>query len=112
MTPKIRTLALGVAAIAVAIFGAAAVASYRPDEVTSRARAQAALKQALAALDNDALDSKARLIAYRDGLYEADALLRQAIRSNPTDTTSIERLATVRWESGVLAGSPDTEPVS
>jgi tetratricopeptide (TPR) repeat protein len=112
MTPTFRTLALGVAAIAVAVFGAASVASYRPNDLTDRARALTALKAALAALDNDALDSSARLVAYRDGLDHADALLREAIRSNPMDTASIERLATVRWESGVLSGSPDSEPVS
>ena len=112
MTPTIRTLALGVAAIALAICGAGSVASYRPDDVTRQAQALAALKRALSALDDETLESTARLAAYREGLSEADALLCRAIRSNPTDARSIERLAVVRWESGVLAGNPNADAVS
>ena len=111
MTLSVRSLALWVAASAVATFGAASVASYRPGGVTDRALAVESLKGALASLNDEALDSAARLAAYRDGLSGTAALLRRALRSNPTDTRSIERLATVRWESGVLKGTPDVESV-
>jgi tetratricopeptide (TPR) repeat protein len=112
MTPTLRTLALWLAATAVAAFGGASVASYRPNGATDRARAVESLKRALASLDDEALDSAARLVAYRDGLTRTDALLRRALRTSPTDTTSIEHMATVRWESGVLAGDPNTASVS
>lgn len=111
MTPTVRTLALWVTATAVAVFGAASVAAYRPGGVTDRALAFESLKRALASLNDEALDSTARLAAYRDGLKGTDAALLHTLRSNPTDTTSIERLATVRWESGVLAGDPDADSV-
>lgn len=112
MTPTVRTLMLWLAASAVATFGVASVASYRPAGATDRSLALATLKLALASLNDEALDSSARLVAYRDGLLRTDALLRRALRSNPTDTASIERLAMVRWESGVMAGGPDTDSVS
>ena len=112
MTPTVRALTLWVAATAVAAFGAASVASYRPGGVTDRTLAVESLKGALASLSDDALDSAARLAAYRDGLNGTDALLRRALRSNPTDTRSIERLATVCWESAVFEGTPDVESVS
>ena len=111
MTPTLRTRAFWTAAAAVAAFGAASVAAYRPGGVTDRALAVESLKRALASLNDEALDSKARLAAYRDGLKGTDALLRRALRTNPMDTTSIERLAMVRWEAGVLAVEPDAGPV-
>ena len=111
MTPTFRTLALWVAAAAVAAFAAASIASYRPGGATDRSLALESLKRALAALNDEVVDSTARIAAYRDGLSGTDALLRRALRSNPMDTTSIERLATVRWESGVLAGDPDADSV-
>jgi tetratricopeptide (TPR) repeat protein len=112
MTSPFRTLMLWTAAAVVAGFGAASVASHRPRGVTNRSLAMESLKRALIALDDEALVSTARLAVYGDGLAETEALLRRALRACPTDTSSIERLATVRWESGVLAGTPDGDSVS
>jgi tetratricopeptide (TPR) repeat protein len=111
MTPTRRTLTLWVAAIAIASFGASSVASYRPGGVTDRARAVESLKRALAALDDEMLDSSARLSSYRDRLRGTDVFLRRTLRSNPLDTSSIERLATVRWELGLFAEGPNADSI-
>lgn len=99
-------------AASIAAFGAASIAAYRPGGVTDRDLATESLKRAVASLGNAALDTNDGLNAYRDGLRESDALLRRAIRSHPTDTASIERLATVGWESGVLAGGQQADSLS
>lgn len=109
--PIVRTLAIWAATAAVAGFVVASVASYRPGRITDRTLAVTSLKRALAALDDEALDSAARLVAYREGVRRSDAQLRRAIEANPADTASIERLAMVRWESGVLTGTPDIDSV-
>lgn len=112
MTRAPRTLTLWVAATSVAVFGLASVASYRPGGVTYRDLAVVSLRNALVALDDKSLDSKSRLTAYSEGLRRTDLLLRRALESNPTDTASIERMATVRWEAGVLAGTTDADSVA
>jgi Tfp pilus assembly protein PilF len=111
MTSRLQVVTLGVVSIAVAAFGAASVAAYRPGGVTDGTIAFEELKKALAYLDLSELDSAARLSAYREGLIRADGQLRRAILSTPVDTGSIERLAAVRWESGVLAGDPNAAAV-
>lgn len=112
MTTTVRSLALWFGATAVAAFGAASIGGYRPVGGTDRAIALEELTNALNSLNAKELDSAASLVAYREGLIRADAHLRRALRSNPVDTASIERLAMVRWESGVLAGEPDANSVS
>jgi len=112
MAPTPRTPVLWLATIAVAAFGASSIAFYRPDGETNRGLALNSLQRALASLEDESLESETRLAAYGDGLSEAAALLHLALRSSPIDTVSIERLATVRWESGILAGSPDTAAVT
>ena len=111
MTSTLRAITLSVAAIGVAAFGAVSFASYRPSGVTDRSLARESLKGALASLNDEARDSTARVAAYRDGLNETEELLRHTLRVNPTDTSSIERLAMVRWELGVLDGVPDTDSI-
>jgi tetratricopeptide (TPR) repeat protein len=96
----------------IASFGAASVASYRPGGRTDRTLAVETLKRALGTLDDDALESTTRIGMYRDGLERTEALLRRVLLGNPTDTAGIERLAMVRWELGVLAGTPDEDAVS
>jgi len=110
-SPTPRAITLTVAAATVAAFGVASMASYRPDGVTDRSLAREALKQALVALDDKAGESTARMAAYRAKLNTAEGFLRHALRVNPTDTSSIQRLAMVRWELGVLDGAPDTDPI-
>jgi len=87
------------------------MASYSPSGLTVRSLARETLKKALAALDDDARDSTGRMAAYREGLNATEALLRDALRLDPTDTASIQRLAMVRWELGALEGVPSTEPI-
>lgn len=111
MTAVLRSLALGITAAAVAGFGVASIAAYRPGGVNDRALALEDLKRALHSLEAEDLDSATRLTAYRDEMLRAEADLRRAIRSNPTDTASIGRMAMVRWELSVLAGRPDTDSV-
>jgi tetratricopeptide (TPR) repeat protein len=111
MMAMARPIALWIGAAAAIAFGAASVVAYRPGGATDRAVAFDELKSALASLDGDELAAEARLATYRDGLTRAGGHLRSAIRENPLDTASIERLAVVRWESGVLGGDPDAGAV-
>jgi hypothetical protein len=96
---------------AVAVFGVLSVTTYRPVGLSDRAIAVDELKRALNLLNASDLDSATRVRAYSDGLARADGLLRRSIRANPMDTTSIQRLAVVRWESSVLVGEPDIQSV-
>jgi tetratricopeptide (TPR) repeat protein len=112
MNRTIEAAQLWMAALAIAVFGAASVASFRPPGRTDRALALSTLRAALAALDDDSLPPADRIAVYRDRLMAADALLRRTLRSNPTDTASIERLALVRWELGVVSGTPSIDAVT
>jgi predicted Zn-dependent protease len=101
------TLTLWLTATGVAAFGATCVVTYRPVGAKVRTLVVASLKRGLAALDDESLDSSTRFTTYEAALREADRLLCATLRSNPTDTAAIERLATVRWEADVLMGTPD-----
>src|SRR5262245_42875713 len=91
-------LTLWLSASLIAAFGVGSVI-HRPMGASDRALAVTSLKSALATLDDETLDPTTRLASYREGLRQTDALLRLAIRSTPVETATIERLATVRWES-------------
>lgn len=103
---------LSMAALAVGAFVAASVASFQPPGSTNASRAADAVRRALLTLNDETLAPNSRLAMYREGLLESEQLLAQTVRLNPTDTLSLERLAVVRWELGVLRDPPDSASVS
>jgi tetratricopeptide (TPR) repeat protein len=70
------------------------------------------LRRAVAALAGAHGAETERTSRYGSELGIADRLLRRAVLASPVDTRAIERLAAVRWEQGVLTGSPDQTAVA
>lgn len=70
------------------------------------------LRRGVAALADGHGPGAERSSGYGFELGVADSLLRQAVLASPADTRAIERLAAVRWEQGVLAGSPDQTAIA
>jgi tetratricopeptide (TPR) repeat protein len=112
MSRGARVLVLITAALAVATFVAASIATFHPHGATIGSRAADAMRRALLTLNDDTLASNDRLTAYRERLLESQRLLIRTLRANPTNTSAIERLAVVRWELGVLQGTPDSTSAS
>lgn len=127
----LRRSALVAAAMLLCLTAALAIASYQsgrhvagsqtdlsvlawlgPKGSTLEDAIDAKLKDAVAALDDPKRESAARVPAYQTELQTAEILLRRAVLANLADTRSIQRLAAVEWELGILGGTPDEQGVA
>jgi tetratricopeptide (TPR) repeat protein len=100
-----------VALLVVLGFGGVSIAKYRSTQSDVRKQSIELLRNALADLQSPAKEPSEIIGNYVSRLNDADSALRAFLTVNPLDTFSIQQLAAVRWESGVLRDGANQPPV-